>query len=157
MDRSRVLCRPGFSICKRHAGLSQKSAKFLVSMENILGKIRSCWMLLKKSQHGDSILAKGMTTHPSTFLPLPLQPAAPHAWSSQLKDGDTETGKGDPLGAISLPCTSPSDVIWDLSKARREDARESLPRSSPNPGPLWDSACPPGSTGLIWKSEERGW
>ena len=110
MDRSRVLCRPGFSICKRHAGLSQKSAKFLVSMENILGKIRSCWMLLKKSQHGDSILAKGMTTHPSTFLPLPLQPAAPHAWSSQLKDGDTETGKGDPLGAISLPCTSPSDV-----------------------------------------------
>ena len=157
MDRSRVLCRPGFSICKRHAGLSQKSAKFLVSMENILGKIRSCWMLLKKSQHGDSILAKGMTTHPSTFLPLPLQPAAPQAWSSQLKDGDTETGKGDPLGAISLPCTSPSDVIWDLSKARREDARESLPRSSPNPGPLWDSACPPGSTGLIWKSEERGW
>lgn len=93
-------------MCKRHAGLSQESAKFLVSMENILGKIRSCWMLLKKIQHSGSILAKGMTTHPSTFLPLPLQPAAPRTRLSQLKEGDTEPGKGE-----LFPCPVPHPVM----------------------------------------------
>lgn len=109
-------------------------------------------MLLKKIQHSGSILAKGMTAHPSTFPPLPLQPAAPRTRLSQLKEGDTETGKGE---LFPCPVPPPSDVIWGPSKPGREDARESLPRSSPNPGPLWGSACPPGNTCLIWKSGLR--
>lgn len=95
-------------MCDRHAGLSQESAKFLVSVENILRKIRSCWMLLKKSQRGDSILAKGMTTHPPAFLLLySLQ--HPRARVTQLKEGDTETGKGTPRELF--PCLAPHPVM----------------------------------------------
>lgn len=99
-DRSRVPSRPwlppcvtGMQDCPRNQPSSWSPWR------TFWGKSKLLDVAEEESQRGDSILAKGMTTHPPAFLLLySLQ--HPRARLTQLKEGDTETGKGLP-GAIS--------------------------------------------------------
>ena len=94
-------------MCKMSAGLFQESAKLLVSMENILGRTRSCWMLLEKKFSMMAVswpLIGEWDDHSPTHLsasPSTACSAQGHCYPSCKEEG-TDTGKKDPTGSYFL-------------------------------------------------------